>query len=58
MRLPLIEANVEATLMLSEITTFLSWIERLPDEQDPGSSHLMFLSRIYIVDEWSFMDSL
>jgi LuxR family maltose regulon positive regulatory protein len=28
----LIEGSVEATLMRSEVTTFLNWLERLPDE--------------------------
>jgi LuxR family maltose regulon positive regulatory protein len=28
----LVEENVEATLMRSEITTFLNWVARLPDE--------------------------
>jgi len=29
----LVEDNVEATLMRSEIATFLHWVDRLPDEQ-------------------------
>jgi LuxR family maltose regulon positive regulatory protein len=28
----LIEDNVEATMMRSEVTTFLNWVEKLPDE--------------------------
>jgi LuxR family maltose regulon positive regulatory protein len=30
--LTLIEGSVQATLMRSEVTTFLTWLERLPDE--------------------------
>lgn len=38
----LIEENVEATLMRSEVTTFLKWMEKLPDEQVRSRPTLCF----------------
>ncbi len=38
----LIEANVEETLMRSEVTTFLNWMERLPEERVAGRPTLRF----------------
>jgi LuxR family maltose regulon positive regulatory protein len=38
----LIEESVEATLMRSEVTTFLKWVERLPDESVRSRPTLCF----------------
>ena len=38
----LIEANAEAALMRSEVTIFLNWLDRLPDEQVHSSPALCF----------------
>lgn len=38
----LIEKTVETTLMRSEIATFLSWVEKLPDEQVRNRPRLCF----------------
>ena len=38
----LIEDNVEATLMRSEVRTFLNWMERLPDEYGRNRPKLSF----------------
>ena len=39
---PLIEGSVEATMMRSEVMTFLNWVERLPDERVRSRPTLCF----------------
>jgi LuxR family maltose regulon positive regulatory protein len=45
----LIEANVETTLMRSEVKTLLNWMERLPEEYERKRSRLSFFHTLALL---------
>jgi LuxR family maltose regulon positive regulatory protein len=52
----LIEDNVEAALMRSEVTTFLNWVERLPDEWVRSRPKLCFFHAWVLLMSGSSLD--